>query len=181
MINGPQQQGGRQPLVPKPVRRFVLRFLGLVSTYYLLTEVPWVDRRVVYPVLELSARASSWLLNLTGENTTLHGIVVQGPSFAVAVRRGCDPLEPIALLSAAIVAFPAAPKQKLSGLVIGTMLLFTQNLMRIASLYWLGKAKSPLFEPAHLEVWPAFFILTALVLWVVWSAWVQGSGKPQHA
>jgi len=63
------------------VRRFLLIFLGIVGAYYALTLVPWVDRNILYPVLQLSAQASSLLLNLTGESTTTKGIVIQGATF----------------------------------------------------------------------------------------------------
>ena len=69
---------------PRPVRRFLLVFLGIVAAYYLLTMVPWVDRYLVYPVLELSAHASAVVIRLAGDAVTTQGVLIQGPSFAVA-------------------------------------------------------------------------------------------------
>jgi exosortase H (IPTLxxWG-CTERM-specific) len=155
------------------VRRFLLLFLGLVAAYYLITLIPWVDRNILYPVLEFSARSSSLLINLAGERTTTNGIRIQGPTFAVAVRRGCDPLEPIVLLGSAIIAFPASWKRRVLGIAVGGSLLFLINILRITSLYWLGKGKSHLFETVHLELWPALFILLSLILWVLWLLWVR--------
>ncbi len=156
-----------------PGRRFLLIFLMIVAGYYCLTLVPWVDRHVLYPLLEGSAKASSLLLNVLGQTTTSNGIVIQGTSFAVAVRRGCDPLEPIALLSAAVIAFPAALRYKVAGLIAGAALLFALNLVRIGSLYWLGCHKSAWFETVHLELWPACFILVSIGLWVLWLIWIR--------
>ena len=155
------------------VRRFLLIFLGIVGAYYALTLVPWVDGNILYPLLQLSAQTSSLLLNVTGENTTTKGIVIQGTTFAVAVRRGCDPLEPIALFGAAVIAFPAPSRRKAMGLAIGAALLFTLNVLRIVSLYWLGRHKSVWFETVHLELWPAFFIIVSLSLWVLWLIWIR--------
>ena len=154
-------------------RRFLLIFLWIVAAYYALTLVAWADRNVLYPVLKLSAQASSLLLNLTGESTSTKGIVIQGATFAVAVRRGCDPLEPIALFGAAVIAFPAPSRRKAMGLAIGAALLFTLNVLRIVSLYWLGRHKSVWFETVHLELWPAFFIIVSLSLWVLWLIWIR--------
>jgi exosortase H (IPTLxxWG-CTERM-specific) len=170
----------RQETSKSQVRRFLLIFLGIVGAYYALTLVLWVDGNILYPLLQLSAQASSLLLNLTGENTTTKGIVIQGATFAVAVRRGCDPLEPIALFGAAVIAFPAPWRPKVMGLAIGAALLFTLNMLRIASLYWLGKCKSGWFETVHLELWPAFFILVSLSMWVLWLIWIRRT-KPRYA
>lgn len=165
----------------KAVRRFLLIFLGLVGCYYGLTLIPWVDANVLYPVLVFSAQGSSFLVNLTGDQTTVQGVLVQGSKFVVAVRRGCDPLEPIALFGAAVIAFPASWKRKVCGLAIGAALLFMLNLVRIGSLYLLGKSKSTLFETLHLELWPAFFILVALSLWVLWLMWIRDTTQPENA
>jgi len=164
-----------------PVRDFLLIFLSAVTAYYIATLVPWVDQNILFPILELTARASSFLVNLTGETTTTKEIVIQGQTFAVAVRRGCDPLEPIALFGAAVIAFPAPWKRKVVGLTVGAALLFTLNLLRIVSLYLLGERKSGLFEMVHLELWPAFFIMISLGFWVLWLIWIRQGTQSQHA
>lgn len=174
-MTGRQQRGlaGEAPRWRGEVR-FAAIFLGLVGGYYVLTVVPWVDHYLMLPVMVNSAQITSWLLNLTGAKTLAEGFVIQGPEFAVAVRRGCDPLEPIMLLGAAILAFPAPAWRKVWGFVPGAFLLFWLNIVRIASLYWAGQAKAAWFNSFHEEIWPAFFICVALLLWLFWLRWVQG-------
>src|SRR5271168_2334217 len=86
---------------PDPPRKGMLRFLGIflgiVVVYYSLTLSPWVDAHAIYPVLKASARGTSTLLDLGGVKTTVDGVIVHGPDYSIAVRRGCDPLEPIVL------------------------------------------------------------------------------------
>lgn len=180
----PQQQqqliADRETRHHKPVRRFLCTFLCFIAAYYSLTLIPWVDRTVLYPVLELTAHSSSFLLNLADEGTTTRGIVVQGSGFAVAVRRGCDPLEPIVLFGAAVISFPAPWKRRVQGFAVGAVILFVVNLVRIDSLYWLGKHKSPFFETAHLELWPAFFILISLTLWFFWLRCLGNARRTHH-
>lgn len=155
------------------VLRFLAVFLGCVIVYYALTLVPWVDRHLLYPVLELTAHSASALLNLIGAATSVRGVVVQGADFAVAVRRGCDPLEPILLFSAAVLAFPAPLKFKLGGWLLGAPLLFALNQVRITSLFLAGRARLSWFYPLHQEWWPALFIFAAVVLWLVWLRCVR--------
>jgi len=159
----------------------MLRFLGiffaLVTVYYALTLWPWVDANAIFPVLKVSARGTSAILSVIGVKTTAAGVVVRGIDHAVAVRRGCDPLEPIVLFSAGVIAFPAPWRRKVPGLIVGSAFLFVFNLLRIASLYLLGANKSPLLESAHMVWWPAFFIVCSLILWVLWLHWVRGAGS----
>ena len=172
---------GNRAVAPNPVRRFLLVFLGIVAAYYLLTMSSWVDRNIVYPVLELSAHASASLIRLTGQAVTTQGVVIQGKGFAVAVRRGCDPLDPMALFAAAVAAYPGPWKRKAVGLAAGSITLFALNLLRIASLYWLGRGHSPLFEAVHQEIWPALFILIAVSLWGLWLMWISLGTQTRHA
>jgi exosortase H (IPTLxxWG-CTERM-specific) len=158
---------------PESARRFLLIFLGTVAAYYALTLSPWVDAHLLYPVMTASASASSVLLHILGIKTTVAGVVVSGANFSVAVRRGCDPLEPMVLFAAGVLGFPAPWRCRLAGMFIGWIILFGLNLVRLASLFLLGAEKSPWFDGLHLWGWPAGYILCALALWVVWLRWVM--------
>src|SRR5262249_15016855 len=138
---------------------------------------PWVDSNALFPVMKASARGSSVLLNFLGAKTTVEGVVIRGSECAVAVRRGCDPLEPIVLFAAAVIAFPANWRSRGSGMVLASVFLFVLNLARVASLYLLRAENSALFESLHLVWWPALFIVGSLVLWVLWLRWVQCNGS----
>lgn len=159
----------------KAMLRFLAIFFAIIVLFYSLTLSPWMDAHALYPVMQASAHGTSTLLNLFGFKTTVEGVLVHGPDYAVAVRRGCDPLEPIVLFAAGVVAFPAPWGRKLVGMLIGSTLLFVLNLTRVASLYLLGARNSPLFESIHLWWWPAFFIVCSLTLWIAWLRWTQSS------
>jgi exosortase H (IPTLxxWG-CTERM-specific) len=172
----------KPPDGPASPKKQTLRFLGiffsLITMFYVLTLSTWVDARILFPVMKASARGTSLLLNLIGSKTTVDGLIVRGPDCAVAVRRGCDPLEPIVLFAAAVIAFPARWRARLAGILLAAVFLFGLNLVRVASLYLLRAKKSPLFESLHLVWWPAFFIAAALALWVLWLRWTR---RPQFA
>jgi exosortase/archaeosortase family protein len=157
--------------------RFIIVFLLVVGGYFGLSSLEWVDREVVLPVLKVSAAGASWLLALIGVVTQTDGVLVKGPEFSVAVRSGCDPLAPIALMSGAMLGFPASWRQRLLGMVGGGVILFGLNLVRVASLYLTGRAHSSWFYSLHQEWWPAAFIVIALLLWWVWLNWVQQAGR----
>ncbi len=153
--------------------RFIVVFLLVVGGYFGLSSRDWVDRHLVLPVLEVSAAGASWLLNLMGVATHADGVLVKGPEFSVAVRSGCDPLAPIALMSGAMLGFPSSWRKRLLGVVGGAVLLFCLNLVRVATLYLTGRVHSSWFYSLHQEWWPAAFIVIALLLWWAWLNWVQ--------
>jgi exosortase H (IPTLxxWG-CTERM-specific) len=157
----------------KDMAHFLAIFLAVVAIYYCLTLSPWIDAKVLYPVLKASARGTSALLNLGGFKTTVEGVIIHGPAYSVAVRRGCDPVEPMVLFAAGVVAFPAPWRRRLQGIFAVAFFLFALNLVRIASLYLLGLKKSSLLDAFHLWYWPAFFIICSLLLWVLWIRWIQ--------
>lgn len=152
-----------------------------MALFYAATIVPWVDGNVMYPVLGWTARGASVLLRAAGEETSAQGVVVAGRDFKVAVRRGCDPFEPVVLFGAAVIAFPAASRKKLVGLAIGSMILFGINLVRVASLYLAGRSHPAWFECVHQEIWPALFILFSVLLWLAWLAWARRSPETTNA
>ena len=147
---------GSRPLSAEA--RFLLRFLGLLAVYYLLLAIPWVDAHVLLPVFQLSAKMTAWLVNCAGAEAVVEGVIVRGPIHAIAVRRGCDPLDPIALFSAGVLAFPAGARARAVGLLVGAALLFGVNVLRLGSLYWLG---------------PAGLLMLALGLWLTWLHWLR--------
>jgi len=99
--------------------------------------------------------------------------VIRGTEFAIAVRRGCDPAEPVMLFGAAVMAYPAPLPRKVWGFLLGASTLFGINLLRIVTLYLAGRAHLPWFESLHQEWWPAAYVVAAIALWLVWLRWTQ--------
>jgi exosortase/archaeosortase family protein len=166
--------GLRHKLNPLALR-FLALFLSTLGCYYVLTLSPFVDRYLIYSTLEWTADAAGWLLSFAGGSATVHGVTIQTPDFAIRIQRGCDPLEPIILFGAAVIAFRAPLRKKLSGILVGGLVLFALNLIRILSLCWTTRNYPGWFETVHQEWWPALFIILSLVLWVVWIRWAQES------
>jgi exosortase H (IPTLxxWG-CTERM-specific) len=155
-----------------PVFRFVLCFGTLMGLYYALALTPFCER-LLYSYLEVNARVTGALLNWLGQNCRVSGVSVRSPHFAIAIRRGCDAVEPAWFFCAALIAFPGAFRRKALGMLAGVSLLLALNLVRIVSLYFIGWRFPGFFNTAHLELWPTLFILAAMVLWLGWIAWMQ--------
>jgi exosortase/archaeosortase family protein len=153
----------------KPVLIFGGKFALLIALLYIILDLPVGDLSL-YAYLKANAQATNWLLHLTGQPTqVVDGVVIQSARFSMAVRRGCDAVEPTWMVCAAIVAFPAPWRKKLLGLGAAIVLLQMLNLVRLFSLYWIGVAYPSLFNSAHMEWWPTLFILASIVFFLAWK------------
>lgn len=108
------------------------------------------------------------LVRLVDTQVIVHGANLLSPAFSVRIDRGCDGLEAIAALCAAILVSPATMGPKLLGIVLGIVILMAVNLVRLASLFVIGIYWRAAFDMMHEEVWQAVMIVLAIVLWSIW-------------
>ena len=160
-----------------PVLRFGLIFGGLVAILYGILALPFFDK-LLYSYLVANAWSANHILNALGQHTHVSDVVISSPQFSMAVRRGCDAVEPTWLFCAAVFAFPAPLREKLLGMGIGIVALQLLNLIRLVTLYWIGLHAPNLFNSAHMEIWPTVFILVAIVLFVFWKQWAFDRSAP---
>lgn len=155
----------------RPVVGFVVLFAVLMGVFYGITLVPAVSNRIIPAYMRLNAKASVAVLNVFGEGAKARGTSVSSSRYSVDIRHGCDAVEPTALFVAAVLAFPAGLRFKLSGALVGILVLAAINLVRIVSLFYTGIYRPTWFEAMHVDVWQPVFILLALTLWVTWAWW----------
>ncbi|MHC5004765.1 MAG: exosortase H [Planctomycetota bacterium] len=146
-------------------------FALCLVVYYSVTALAWFQQDVFPAYLRWNAAVSARLLAWAGEGATANDTVVLSQRYALEIKRGCDAIEPAALLAAAIIAFPAAWRRRAIGLAIGIPALLGLNFVRIISLYYTGIHAPDAFEVVHVEVWQPLFIAAALLLWVGWAIW----------
>ena len=151
------------------IRFFVLFTVLLVGLFTLEILQP-VERLVILPFTSLVADVSVWLITLFDDNVIAVANVIRDKAsgFGVRIERGCNGVEALIILFAAIFAFPAPLKNKLIGFAVGFVAIQGLNLVRIISLFYLGQWNQVAFEWFHLYLWQALIILDALVVWLVW-------------
>ncbi len=181
-MSGKKRKKGSE-VAPKPLsfqerilkywRNPVLRFLSVVILFIILFYVFYTtiyESHIEPIVTHWNAVVSSAILNLLGYNTAVHDANVSG-TYSINIKRGCDAIEPIALLCAIILAFPTSLKHKLKGLLVGVIALLMLNVVRIVCLYLTGIYFPSIFDLMHLQVWQVLFILAVLVYCAVWLRW----------
>jgi len=161
--------------VKRPQVLFLVKFFVILVAAYLLIAWNPVNDHVIVPFTAAIARGSGVLLNLLGQSVVVTGTVVGSPRFAVNINNGCNGVEAMLILLAAIVAFPASPRARAAGLALGAIAVQVLNAIRIVSLYLLGAYYPRLFDMFHTAVWQIAIILAAIVFFLMWSARVGPS------
>ncbi len=151
---------------------FGLKFGFSLVLLYVLLSIPFFDR-ALYSYLEANAWMANAILNGLGQHTHVSEVTIQSPKFAMAIRRGCDAVEPTWLVCAALVSFPSPVRSKILGALAAIVLLQLLNLIRIITLYWIGIHLPGFFNTAHVEIWPTVFIVISILYFLGWKEWSQ--------
>ena len=155
-------------LINSPTLKFILFFIFLMILFYTVWLSSFFNKAINPFICNTYAFLGGKVLNIFQQGTTITKNVISSPYFSIAVNRGCDAIEASAIFVAALLAFPAKWKQKLKGLIKGLLILSVINLVRIVSLFFIGRYYPDFFEFVHVDIWQIIFIILALVLWLDW-------------
>lgn len=159
--------------------RFLLLFLVAQAVLFGVEILQPVQQAIILPWTGLLADISGWLMSFFDANVQTYGKVIRSEvnGFAVSIEPGCNGVEAMIVLLAAILAFPAPWGHKLKGLFWGFIAIQGLNLLRIISLFYLGQWSTELFDWAHLYIWQALIMLDALIVFLIWIRYLPEEGK----
>ncbi len=162
--------------------RFSILFVVLLLVLFTVEVLQPVQEAVILPFTSVIASISVFIIELFDSGVESVGKVIRDldSGFAVSIEPGCNGVEALIILFAAIFAFPAPLKHKLIGFAIGFFAIQGLNLVRIISLFYLGQWNMTWFNWFHLYLWQALIILDALVVWLIWLRMLppKGEGAP---
>ena len=159
--------------------RFFIIFSVLLIGLFTLELLQPAEKYIILPFTSMVADISVWIVKAFDDNVIANGNVIRDSvsGFGVRIERGCNGLEAVIILFAAIFAFPAPFKNKLIGFAAGFFAIQLLNLVRIISLFYLGQWNYTAFEWIHLYLWQALIILDAMVVWLIWLKTLPGSRR----
>lgn len=149
--------------------KFLLVFALVLGGTFTLLSLETVNDHVIEPFTGSIAKASGVALNVLGQGVERTGTMIRNPRFAVNIKNGCNGVEAMVILLAAIVAFPATWKARGIGLVLGTVVIQVVNLIRVVALFLTGAYFPKLFDSSHTVIWQTIVILSAVLLWMYWA------------
>lgn len=154
--------------------RFLFIFALVLVTLFLAELTPPVQRLIVVPWTGFLATASAFLVRLFDADVLSYGNALQHvrTGAGITIEAGCNGVEAVIMLAAAVCAYPAGMRARLTGLLLGAIAIQLVNLVRIVSLFYLVLWSVPAFEFAHLYLWQVLIMLDVVVVWLVWLRWV---------
>ncbi len=159
--------------------KFLLIFLVLVIGLFAIELTAPVQRYFVLPWTEMLTHAAAFLLQSVDSTVISQGKVLattQG-GFAISVEAGCNGLEALIILVAAMLAFPAPWRHKILGILVGAGAVQALNLVRVISLFYIGQWNLAVFNWMHLYAWQALIMLDVLLVWIFWIRAMPKSGS----
>ncbi|MDG4597610.1 MAG: exosortase H [Candidatus Contendobacter sp.] len=150
-----------------PLIKFVIILLALFTIELMGPVQTWV----IEPFTAAVAKVSAVVLQAFDSTVQAQGIVLRDieTGAAVSIQPGCNGVEAMIVVMAAIAATPATWKQKLAGLAIGFLAIQALNVARIISLFYLLQWNPVWFEWAHLYLWQALIMLDGLIVYLLWA------------
>ncbi len=67
-----------------------------------------------------------------------------------------------------VLAYPADPKKKVIGIVLGIPSLYAINMVRLVILAFVGVSNPGIFEFVHTYLWQTIFIVFVILIWLIW-------------
>ena len=149
--------------------RFLVVFFSLLVGLFTLQLTP-MGQAVVVPWTNIVAQVSASIAALIDPEVIANGAMLSDrrTGFGVVIMAGCNGVEAMIVLFAAMMSFPATLKQRLLGLVAGFVAVQSLNLVRILSVFYIGQWSKPLFDWAHLYGWQVLIMLDVLIVWLLW-------------
>lgn len=149
---------------------YIARFALILFALFAAEMTLFAQRLLVEPWTGLLALASAVVARTVFPRTTAEGITLADPEsgFAISIVAGCNGVEAVIILSAAMFAFRTTWKHRVVGLLGGFLAVQVANVGRIVSLFALGQWNREVFEVAHLYLWQVLIMLDVLIVWMLW-------------
>jgi len=143
-------------------------FVGLAS----MVAVNLLPDSLFLPLNRVTAELAGSCLQLFGQNASVDGTVICVGSFRAQVITECTALFCSILFSAFLVAARATAGERLAGFAVGTAVLFSADVVRIAAVVAAGGADSRLFPFMHVYLGQVMMVLLVGGMSSAWMKWV---------
>jgi exosortase/archaeosortase family protein len=113
--------------------------------------------------------AALWISLLTpATHVQAVGFSLLAPGGGLNILNGCEGLEALFLLSAAFLAVPFPIRLRVRGLLVGVLVVFAVNQLRILVLFYAYRTDPALFDPLHGTVTPIAVVLVVSAYFYAW-------------
>jgi len=140
---------------------FALVF-GLLQTAWWSVRGTAIERAVIHTATVVPAAMLVGWIDPALEARP-RGATIEARGGGLNVLRGCEGVEILFLLTAALVALPLGWKRRALALLLGTAMVFALNQARIVALFFAWRIDRSLFEVLHSLALPALLVSAVTV------------------
>jgi exosortase H (IPTLxxWG-CTERM-specific) len=160
--------------------RFLLTFIALVTVLFAAELTAPVQQYFVLPWTAMLTKSAAYLLQWVDPTVISQGKVLATAkgTFAISVEAGCNGIEALIILVAAMIAFPAPWRHRMWGISFGAVAVQALNLVRVVSLFYIGQWSMDVFHWMHLYAWQALIMLDVLFVWILWIRAMPKTAQP---
>jgi len=159
----------QQEAKPSLLRQTILFFF-----VFSLLQVAWLvlrDHAFGHFVRgEITVKPAVTMINLLTPNihAQAYGNQIIAPGGGLVIKLGCEGLEAMFILVAAMIASSVKYKNMINGLLMGTLLVYVLNQARILLLFYTNRADKALFHLLHATIAPIVLIAIVGIFYYWW-------------
>lgn len=161
-----------KPLTSSPLWPQVRFWVLLVLLFLLQQRVYLATRSHTQHFINqrMNAVPSAWLINHLepGSDVVAREGRLVGPDTEVDISKGCEGVEVMFMVVAAMLVYPMRWSFRLAGVVVGCLYVYLANLVRIVSLYLIRAHCPQWFDLAHLTLWQTLLIIVTILFFAGW-------------
>ena len=121
---------------------------------------------------EITVKPAAWLIAHITPGISVHAIGshLNAPGGGINILNGCDGMDVVLLLAAAMLVAPITIYQRVAGILTGSILVYLCNQLRILALFYSYRTDKSLFSLLHGTIAPILLIVIAAAFFVLWLA-----------
>lgn len=162
--------------------RFIILFIVLFAIFeclYFLVPMEYLNK-TLYPLL-ITEPCTAIINFFNGDSSVVaRNSFIQSRTANLQIVRGCDGSGVLFLLIAAILAFNTSLKNKLIGVLAGTLFVYIINSIRIIFIYYIVSHYKQYFVEFHSLIAPSIIIILTSIAFVLWANWSYGHYKIKY-
>ena len=121
---------------------------------------------------QTAVKVAAWIINLVdeGANVVAQGSRLRSPGGTINILAGCEGVDALLLLGAAMVIAPISGGRRIQGLLIGLPAVFALNQIRIISLFYAFRVDAEAFNLLHGTLLPMLIVAAIAAFFIYWCA-----------
>jgi exosortase/archaeosortase family protein len=146
---------------------FFLAMFASLQELYGAAKGSWVERLVIDQAI---VKTAAWLIDTVDPSVgvTPAGPRLRAPGGGINILNGCEGTEAAFLMMAAMLVAPLSMRARLSGLLVGTLVVFVLNQARVVALFYAFRSDKAVFDMLHGIVAPLLLIIAVAAFFVFW-------------